>query len=379
MASPDLFNLSVGIDTSPAQTGADAIVAQFARISSAADQASRSVSTSMGSAFGGNGASSQASGPAHFGGGPASASGYASQINTISQLSPAVQSLSDSENARSAIITSQTAAYQQQNSVVGDLGRFGAKAFDDMGMAMVKTFTQGKHAATSFSSVAESMISKLTQDFMKIMVLKPLEKILFGGGGGRSRKGGGGGGGGILNSLLNGDGGDDGGDDGGGDMSFDGGGDDGSNFDFGAELASAKGNIFYRGRLVPFAKGGAFTNSIVSQPTTFPMATGAGLMGEAGPEAVMPLTRSSDGSLGVRAPGGGGGGGGVNVVVNDQRINAGDAAGGSIQVQDQGRGPDGKQMIQITVQEAVNKAIKSGAFDKTMLSTYSLRRTPAAR
>lgn len=46
-----------------------------------------------------------------------------------------------------------------------------------------------------------------------------------------------------------------------------------------------------------FADGGAFTNSIVSQPTAFDM----GLMGEAGPEAIMPLTRHGDGSLGVRA------------------------------------------------------------------------------
>ncbi|MBA8080142.1 phage tail tape measure protein [Enterobacter asburiae] len=68
------------------------------------------------------------------------------------------------------------------------------------------------------------------------------------------------------------------------------------------------------------AKGGtyasaslsAYSNSIVRSPTYFAFAKGAGLMGEAGPEAIMPLTRSADGSLGVRvtgaqaAPGGGG-------------------------------------------------------------------------
>lgn len=46
-----------------------------------------------------------------------------------------------------------------------------------------------------------------------------------------------------------------------------------------------------------YALGGVFTNSLVTRPTAFPM----GLMGEAGPEAIMPLARSSDGSLGVRA------------------------------------------------------------------------------
>ena len=53
------------------------------------------------------------------------------------------------------------------------------------------------------------------------------------------------------------------------------------------------------GAITPFAKGG-----VVSGPTTFPMSGGRGLMGEAGPEAIMPLTRGPDGTLGVRASGG---------------------------------------------------------------------------
>jgi len=57
-----------------------------------------------------------------------------------------------------------------------------------------------------------------------------------------------------------------------------------------------------------FANGGAFTNSIVSTPTAFGMACGrAGVMGEAGPEAIMPLTRTSSGKLGVIAASGGSG------------------------------------------------------------------------
>ena len=54
-----------------------------------------------------------------------------------------------------------------------------------------------------------------------------------------------------------------------------------------------------------FAKGGVFTNQVVSSPTVFKFAKGSrfGVMGEAGPEAVMPLTRSADGSLGVRSVG----------------------------------------------------------------------------
>lgn len=67
-----------------------------------------------------------------------------------------------------------------------------------------------------------------------------------------------------------------------------------------------------------FAQGGAFTNSIVSTPTAFGMSGGGrGVMGEAGPEAIVPLARASDGSLGVRLVGGAGNqsSGGVNVYV----------------------------------------------------------------
>ncbi len=72
-------------------------------------------------------------------------------------------------------------------------------------------------------------------------------------------------------------------------------------------LPFADGAAFSQGRVTPFASGG-----IVSGPVRFPMRGGVGLMGEAGPEAIMPLARGPDGKLGVRA----GGGGSVNVVMN---------------------------------------------------------------
>jgi lambda family phage tail tape measure protein len=79
-------------------------------------------------------------------------------------------------------------------------------------------------------------------------------------------------------------------------------------------LVQAKGGAYDTG-LKTFAKGGMFTNSVVSQPTLFKFAQGTGLMGEAGPEAIMPLKRDSNGNLGVRGPGGSGGN--VDVVVNN--------------------------------------------------------------
>jgi lambda family phage tail tape measure protein len=70
---------------------------------------------------------------------------------------------------------------------------------------------------------------------------------------------------------------------------------------------NAKGNVYAQNGIQAFARGG-----IVNGPTLFPFAKGIGLMGEAGPEAIMPLRRGRDGNLGVMSSGGGT----TNVVVN---------------------------------------------------------------
>ena len=85
---------------------------------------------------------------------------------------------------------------------------------------------------------------------------------------------------------------------------------------FSGILPFANGASFSQGRVQPFASGG-----VVNGPVSFPMRGGTGLMGEAGPEAIMPLSRGPDGKLGVRA---GGGGGNVSVVMN---INTPDVQG----------------------------------------------------
>lgn len=69
----------------------------------------------------------------------------------------------------------------------------------------------------------------------------------------------------------------------------------------GAKSIFGRGGVFDSGQLTAFASGG-----IVNKPTLFPFASGVGLMGEAGPEAIMPLKRTSSGDLGVKAEGGGG-------------------------------------------------------------------------
>lgn len=76
-----------------------------------------------------------------------------------------------------------------------------------------------------------------------------------------------------------------------------------SSGDLGSGLRlNALGNAFENGWVTAFANGGAFTNTVTDRPTLAPMA----MFGEAGPEAVMPLTRDSSGRLGVKASGNGG-------------------------------------------------------------------------
>lgn len=107
-----------------------------------------------------------------------------------------------------------------------------------------------------------------------------------------------------------------------------------------------------KGLNLPFSKGGVIDNGnkitayanggVVTKPTIFPMANGMGLMAEAGPEAVMPLTRGPDGKLGVEA---------AAPVVNIHNY-AGVAVSTST-------GKDGAIEIELRAVEAARKAISS--------------------
>ena len=125
----------------------------------------------------------------------------------------------------------------------------------------------------------------------------------------------------------------------------------------------AKGGAFVGGALTEptkqqFATGAAFTNSVVQRPTKFSFAKGTALgeMGEAGPEAIMPLTRTRSGALGVAAVGAAGGTP-VNVSVNV--VNNTDAR---VRVQERDDGAGG-QTVEILIERAVaevDRRIRSG-------------------
>jgi hypothetical protein len=116
------------------------------------------------------------------------------------------------------------------------------------GRTITSAFARGIVSGRKFSTILRSVMQRLTSQALTAAI-RPLGNLISG----------------SLGSLL------------------------------GGITANAQGNLLSQGRVTPFAAGG-----IVNSPTMFAMRGGTGLMGEAGPEAIMPLARGRDGKLGVR-------------------------------------------------------------------------------
>jgi hypothetical protein len=121
----------------------------------------------------------------------------------------------------------------------------------------------------------------------------------------------------------------------------------------------AKGGVYDQFGMVRFGRGG-----IVRRPTVFPFARGTGLMGEAGPEAIMPLSRGPGGVLGVRAEGTGGAGT-TSVVVHNY-------SGQQVSTRESNSGGMDKRMIEVMVGNAI---ASGGPASKAFEATYGLRRS----
>jgi hypothetical protein len=143
----------------------------------------------------------------------------------------------------------------------GALNQLGTQAFGSILGAIETLATTGK---LSFGSFIRAMLADLAKLAFQLLVIKPLLNGLAGGAGAGGFTG-------FIGTIAK-----------------------------GLITPSAKGNVFEGGAVTPFATGG-----IVNSPTYFPMRNGTGLMGEAGPEAILPLRRGPGGSLGVLASGGG--------------------------------------------------------------------------
>ncbi len=121
-------------------------------------------------------------------------------------------------------------------------------------------------------------------------------------------------------------------------------------------IVAAKGAAFDHG-LTRFASGG-----IVSAATQFGYGNGQrGIMGEAGPEAILPLARTSGGNLGVQA------------TVTPVNINIVNNSGADI-AQRETTGPSGERTIELLIQNKVRDGLASGSFDKAFHQSYGLRR-----
>ena len=129
--------------------------------------------------------------------------------------------------------------------------------------------------------------------------------------------------------------------------------------------ANALGGVYGSTNYEAFAQGGTFTNSIVNQPTLFRFARGSGfgtgLMGEAGPEAIMPLERGPDGALGVRNFGAS-----ANVMIIIKNY-----SGAEVQTSESTEG--GQRRVEVMIGAAINNHISSGKADRAMSSRYGLK------
>lgn len=135
--------------------------------------------------------------------------------------------------------------------------------------------------------------------------------------------------------------------------------------------ANALGGVYGADGFEAFALGGSFTNGIVDSPTFFKFRQGSGfatgLMGEAGPEAIMPLARGSDGSLGVKVAGTEGGQG--EAAFGFVTVNVYSSEKSEVSEQTDA---DGNKIYNVIV-GAVKSATAQGQLDRTFQSRFGLK------
>jgi tape measure domain-containing protein len=220
------------------------------------------------------------------------------------------QELINKEIAKGIVLTDEqigrinAAAAAQAKAVVAadrqkQLWEAGREAFKGFFSDLTTNLRQGMTLWDAFADAAQKALNKIADKLMEFamdqvwdLIKKQIEGALGGGGGG------GGGLGGLISGII-----------GGGGQAAGVGGAEGffaaAESGIGAGVIAAKGAAFNHGNVIPFARGG-----VVSSPMMSPMA----LMGEAGPEGILPLRRGSDGRLGVMSSGNGSGG--SNTVIH---------------------------------------------------------------
>jgi len=196
------------------------------------------------------------------------------------------------------------------------------QAFGHLEDNLVEFMKSGKF---NFSEFTKAILDDLTRIIVRASIVRPLAQGILSGIGGPS----GGGGYGSAGQSYN-----------------------------DTSVMAAKGMGFSSsGNVIPFAKGG-----IVDSPTGFMFGGGRkGLMGEAGPEAILPLGRDGSGKLGVQAS------------VTPVQINIINQSGANVESAEKS-GPNGERVIDVLITRKVNEGIASGMFDRQMSNAYGLSR-----
>jgi len=178
---------------------------------------------------------------------------YDEGVAEAQKLSQAQETIN--EAVRNGVITTeqgQTAMQgyiQSLDQANNPIKQLGDTLKNSLGDAFTSIVDGSKSAGEAFRDMARMVIKQA----FEMLVIQPILNGIFGGGGG-----------GFMSALF-----------------------------------SANGNAFTKGgKVTPFADGG-----VVSAPTAFQHSGGLGVMGEAGPEAIMPLKRGKNGKLGVEAEG----------------------------------------------------------------------------
>jgi hypothetical protein len=129
---------------------------------------------------------------------------------------------------------------------------------------------------------------------------------------------------------------------------------------FGPVAPSAHGNVFDAGHIMAFAQGG-----VISSPSIAPMA----LMGEAGPEAIMPLKRGADGNLGVA--------GAAMPAITINLVETPNGGGGTSQKQNANGGID----IEVAIAQisAKSAATPGGALNRVLTDSLGSKQRLASR
>jgi len=232
----------------------------------------------------------------------------------------------DTITNRSRATMGAAAGVQEEIKRIGDIGTqmsslvgVATQSLEDQ---FVKLATTGKF---SFQELATAIVEQIARMTTRLLIILPLMKSL------EAAMGGGGSGTPLYGSTS-------------------------TVSPYASMQTNALGNAFHGGKVLPFAKGG-----IVSSPTIFPFANGTGLMGEAGPEAIMPLQRNSKGQLGV--------------VANSSGVNINIINNTSAEIETQETtNANGERQLDIMIIGRVAKAIGDGRLDKTFNQSYGIRR-----